>query len=190
MRIGTRHTRREKKWARAHLALAAAIPAITSHANAQDHLQTPPQATVAARPSTVGVAGEGHYSLLGDDRYRSPGLAVALSLTPLPVDFGNLYAENIAWAIGYTTGELALSGAMMWLGGSHMCHDSPRCGDWSDSERDVLIGLVAGYVALKLVAGVHAGAAARSFNEAHAATWLPVVIPNQGGASAGWVARF
>jgi hypothetical protein len=107
------------------------------------------------------------HGLLGDSHYRSPGLAVALSLTPLPVDFGNLYAENLAWGVTYTGLELALMVPMMWLAGRHMGHDG-NADRWSSGEKAFFIGNIAAYVVVKLIAGLHAGSAARSFNAAHA----------------------
>ena len=116
---------------------------------------------------------EGHEAHAGphmtqhllDSSYRSPGLAVALSLTPLPVDFGNLYAESLDWGIAFTALELSTALPFMWLGFGHMCHGlSNDCGQWSVSERNLAIGLVSAYVVEKLIAGWHAGHAAREFN--------------------------
>lgn len=106
----------------------------------------------------------GHGLPMVDAEYRSPGLAVALSLTPLPVDFGNLYAENLAWGVAYTGLELALMIPMMVLVGSHMDHGGNADQRWSSGEQVAAVSLVSVYVLVKLVAGLQAGAAARSFN--------------------------
>jgi hypothetical protein len=111
-----------------------------------------------------------------------------LSLTPVPVDFGNLYAENVSWGIAYTGAQLALGGAMMWMGGSRMCHGA--CGDWSDTDRNAIVGFAAGYVLVKLVAGVHAASAASAFNEAHRPAGQPILVPAREGALLGWGVRF
>ena len=131
------------------------------------------------------MMGGHHHSLWGDEHYRSPGLAFALSLTPLPVDLGNLYAENLGWAIVYTSLEIGLGTGMVVLGARHMCH-SQSCDSWSDRETGFMIGFAAAYVAVKLVAGIHAGAAARSFNHVHAPTASIGVAPSSGGATLLW----
>lgn len=122
-------------------------------------------------------------------QYRSPGVAAALSLTPLPVDFGNFYAENIAGGIAYTSGELLLGGTMMWMGSSHMCwHDERGCGGWSTTESWTMVGLVTAYVAVKIVAGVQAASAAEAFNQAHGTALL--LTGDRNGASAGFRVQF
>lgn len=128
-------------------------------------------------------------------RYRSPspGLAAALSLTPVPIDFGNLYAENVGWAMGYTSGELTLMTGMMWLGAGHMCHSRDRCGDWSDVETGGMIALAIGYVGVKVISGFHAASAARDFDDFHQTSrprLVPVLTPTHGGASVGLTASF
>jgi len=76
--------------------LASTILLVATRASAQD--APPPPPTVAPPPQVIIVTDRPHATLFGDVRYRSPGVAVALSLTPVPVDFGNLYAENVGWA--------------------------------------------------------------------------------------------
>lgn len=147
-----------------------------------------PPSAPALPPSSAPMQGHAmpmmmgghHHSLWGDERYRSPGLAFALSLTPLPVDFGNLYAENLGWGIVYTGIELGLGTGMMLIGADHMCH-SRDCDRWTGSETGFMIGFVAAYVAVKFVAGIQAGAAARSFNQVR----IPSVgiAPSAGGAT-------
>lgn len=131
-----------------------------------------------------------HHFLLGDSDYRSPGLAVALSLQPLPVDFGNLYAENLGWGVAYTAIEVSLMAPMMWLGGSHMHHGLNDDRTWSSGEKGAMIGLVSGYVAVKLVSGLHAGYAAKAFNRAYEPAPLAFVAPTPGGALLGWGRAF
>lgn len=128
----------------------------------------------------------------GHERPRSPGLAVALSLTPVPVDFGNLYAENIGWGIAYTAAQLALAVPMMWSAGSHMGSGYAGSSSWSISDRNTLIVLASGYVAVKLVAGLHAAHAVEGFNRAQQrpARLSAVVVPAAGGAAAFASLRF
>jgi hypothetical protein len=146
---------------------------------------------VAAPPAPAPIASQAqphraYRGILGDSQYRSPGLAVALSLTPLPVDFGNLYAENLGWGIVYTAFELSLMAPMMWLAGGHMDHGRDNTRSWSDSERNAMFGLAGGYVLVKLAAGLHAGYAARAFNRESSANGLAFVAPTPGGALVTW----
>ena len=153
------------KWSTLSMVIVAAWLA-NGEALAQSS-DAPDATTVQAsadHPVSMGHhPGHGWFSGLG---YRSPGLAAALSLTPVPVDFGNLYAENLGWGIAYTSVELSLATAMMLVGGSHMGMGHADGNAWSDRDRNVVIGLVAGYVVTKLAAAVHASYAARDFNEA------------------------
>ena len=144
----------------------------------------PPPPGPPPAPVSYGTRHD-HHGLFSDSSYRSPGLAVALSLTPLPVDFGNFYAENLGWGVAYTAIEVSLLAPMMWVTGSHMGHGGVDDRRWSDGERGAMIGLLAGYVAVKLIAGLHAGAAARGFNRTYA-HGAPFALPTRGGAVAGW----
>ncbi len=142
--------------------------------------------SVPAQPTVYISAEPGAFG----PRDRSPGLALALSLTPVPVDFGNLYAENVAWGLAYTGGELLLAGGMIWLGADHMCHHPGSCSAWSASETVGMSEMVVGYVAIKILSGLHAAHAATDFDaKRRVAAWAPVVAPLQSGASmslAGW----
>jgi hypothetical protein len=141
-------------------------------------------------PQVLVVPDHGHHSLLGDSTYRSPGLAVVLSLTPVPIDFGNFYAENLGWGIAYTALEVSLMAPMMWLAGNHMDHQRFDERRWSDGERAAMIGLVTGYVAVKMVAGLHAGYAAREFNRRAAPQTTAFVLPTNHGAELVWRRTF
>ncbi len=152
------------KWSNFSMVMVAVWLA---HGEALAQTSSEPEAT-AAHASVDHPVSMRHHSGHGwfsDSDYRSPGLAAALSLTPMPVDFGNLYAENLGWGIAYTSVELSLATAMMLVGGSHIGMGHGGGNPWSDSDRNVVIGLVAGYVVTKLAAAVHASYAARDFNE-------------------------
>jgi hypothetical protein len=127
--------------------------------------------------------------LLGDGNYRSPGLAVALSLQPLPIDFGNLYAENLGWGIAYTAIEVSLMAPMMWMTSAHMNHGGGADRNWSGMETGAMAGFVSGYVLIKLASGLHAGYAARRFNRAYEPTTTALVAPAPGGALLVWSGR-
>ena len=125
--------------------------------------------------------------------YRSPGLAVVLSLTPMPVDFGNLYAGNIAWGVAYTAIELGLMAPMIWIAADHgMGHGySGTSNSWTATDRNWMIGLASGYVVVKLVSGLHAGRAAEAFNrDQHEHRISAVIVPSGGGAMALASLRF
>ena len=130
-------------------------------------------------------AVEGHHEAA--PAYRSPGLAAVLSLTPLPVDFGNFYTDNVGWGVAYTALELGLAAPMMWLAADRgMGHGySGSANGWSSGDRNAMLGLVSGYVVVKLVAGLHAAHNAEVFNhehQSHGAT--ATIVPANGGAMA------
>lgn len=116
---------------------------------------------------------------------------MALSLTPMPIDFGNLYAENFGWGMVYTTVELGLAVPLIWLGTRHMCgHHSEECDAWTDSERSWGVGLLGGYVGVKLLSAIHAGYAARAYNDARREERAGfLVFPLSDGAALGWMAE-
>lgn len=152
--------------------------------------QSVPAAAPGPQPYAAGhVTPDSHQRqpfLFGPSTYRSPGLAVALSLQPLPIDIGNLYAENLGWGIAYTAVEVALLAPMMWMTGQHMNHGNGDDRHWSGMESGMMVGFISGYVAVKLVAGLHAGYAARAFNRAFEDRGMAIVVPTAGGAFLTW----
>ena len=122
--------------------------------------------------------------------YRSPGLAVALSLQPLPIDFGNFYAENLGWGIACTAVEVSLMMPMMWFVGRHMDHNEVGDSSWSSGERTGMVGLMAGYVLVKLIAALNAGHTAQELNRRSAPRWSALIVPAAGGAVPTWHIRF
>lgn len=136
-------------------------------------------------------------TLVVHDGYRSPGLAAALSLTPMPVDFGNFYAENPEMGIVWTAAETGLMAAMMWSsweGGMMMRQDDDRDGNgsgdrWTSADRDRTAALVAAYVGVKLVSALQASQSARLHNERLARVHAGIV-PVEGGAFAAVTIRF
>lgn len=130
------------------------------------------------------------------DGHRSPGLAAALSLTPMPVDFGNFYAENPEMGIVWTAAETGLMAAMMWSAwdGSMMGHGYDRDGDrardrWTAADRDRTAALVAGYVGVKLVSALQASQSARVHNERLARVEAGI-LPADGGVFGVMAVRF
>lgn len=124
--------------------------------------------------------------MFGDRTYRRPGIAAALSLQPLPIDFGNLYAENVGWGIAYTAVEASLLAPMMWMTGTHMNHGTGGDRTWSSMETDAMIGFTSGYVLVKIASAVHAGYAAGKFNERYAPRMTAWVAPVREGALLVW----
>ncbi len=174
------------------MAIAAAFSALAIGAS-------PARAQCASPDLHLGHAGHaGHGDAVAVEEHheirawRSPGLAAALSLTPVPVDFGNFYAEHVAWGVAYTSLEVALMTPMMFLVADHgMGHSYYGTRNpWSDSERNWMIGLVTGYVVVKAVAGLHAARNAEEFNREHAPRISAAVVPTGNGALAMAGLRF
>lgn len=148
--------------------------------------------TIAARPARAQHMGGGAHASGHDvleehheaPASRSPGLAAGLSLTPLPVDFGNLYAENIGWGIAYTTLELGLMAPMIFIAADHGMGHSATANAWTSRDRNWMIGLVSGYVAIKLVSALHAAHAAEVFNRDQRARFGAAIVPSANGATA------
>ena len=76
----------------------------------------------------------------------------------------------------------------MWLVGGHMSHGRDATRSWSAGERNDMIALMTGYLAVKLVAGVHAGYAAADFNRS--AVSAASLVPLHRGALAGATFQF
>lgn len=92
----------------------------------------------------------------GTGQTLRPGLALALSLTPAPIDIGNLYVGNAGWGATYTGAELTLAGGGVWLLASHRCSPASACHHWQRTDTRWGLGLLGLYSLLKLAAGLHA----------------------------------
>lgn len=169
------------------LVVVSVVFAHTARAQDRQPASEPGEAGPAVTaPATTQVSAPGHrHGLFGDSQFRSPGLAIALSLTPMPVDFGNLYAENLGWGIAYTAVEVSLVAPMMWLVGGHMDHGRDDTRRWSDGERNTMIALGIAYIVVKLAAGVHAGYAAGDFNDREAGVPHATMVLLRDGAAGG-----
>ncbi len=157
-----------------------AMPAPPVIAAPSPAMPAPPFATAPspAMPPPVYVFGEPHY--------RSPGLAVALSLQPLPIDLGNFYAENLGWGVAYTAIEVSLLAPMMWMTGEHMNHGMGDDRTWSGRETGTMMGLVSGYIVVKVISGLHAGYAAQAFDRFYEPRTTALIAPVRGGALLTW----
>lgn len=158
------------------LAMIAAFLAPGGAALAQSH-DAAPAAVIVAR-----------------DDYRSAGLAAALSLTPMPVDFGNFYAENPQMGVVWTAAETGLMAAAMWSSweGGMMGHDRGGAGPrarWSAADRDRTVALGVAYVGIKLVSALQASHSASAHNE-RLARVRAGVLPTGRGAVAVMGVRF
>ena len=158
------------------LAMIAALFARGGAAFAQSH---------DAAPAAVIVA---------QDDYRSAGLAAALSLTPMPVDFGNFYAENPQMGVVWTAAETGLMAAAMWSSwdGGMMGHNRDGAGSrtrWTAADRDRTVALGVAYVGVKLVSALQASQSASAHNERLARVQAGV-LPTGRGAVAVVVVRF
>lgn len=83
------------------------------------------------------------------DKNKSIELAVALSLQPLPIDFGNFYAGNSSRAILYTAGELGIfiPTVVMIANGRNT----------SESNRTITYSLIGTYLLIKIISAFDAG---------------------------------
>lgn len=143
----------------------SAAPMVTLGSASHARATAVPQASIVP---AHGMAMHAYSHADGVTPTPSPGLAAALSLTPLPVDFGNLYVGDIGWAMACTAVEVSIMAPGMWFLGQHMGHGDDADGRWSSTEQGLVIGLLAGYVAVKVVAGLHAASVARDLNAAQA----------------------
>ncbi len=145
-------------------------------------------ALVLALAPAVATAHEPGADVYHTTSQRSPGIAAALSLTPMPVDFGNFYAENVEAGILFTTVEVGIMGAAMWTarwgGGMHGRYDD-REGPTA-AEREQLALLAGAYVAVKVASALQAADAAERYNARRHAFFAP--LPD--GAVAGVTIRF
>lgn len=165
--------------------LAARSPAASAQDSAPPLAVSPSPAMPApppvASPSPTMPAPPPVY-IFGEPRYRSPGLAVALSLQPLPIDLGNFYAENLGWGVTYTAMEVSLLAPMMWMTGEHMNHGMGADRTWSGRETGTMMGLVSAYVVVKVISGLHAGYAAQAFDRFYEPRTTALIAPVRGGA--------
>lgn len=126
--------------------------------------------------------------MMGHGHERSPGLAAVLSLTPMPIDFGNFYAENWGWGVGYTVGEVAVFTPMVVLAASSGWghHNAQDDDEWTREEAVAFYSLLGGFVVLKTVAAIHAARATEAYNAHRAAhptaTLAPLVTKGGTGA--------
>lgn len=165
--------------------IVLAVAAIAKESVAfADESAPPPAPPIASAPPPSPP-----LPLVGDAQHRSPGLAVALSLQPLPIDFGNFYAENLGWGVFYSAVEVSLLAPMMWMTGSHMDHGTNDQRSWSGMETGAMAGMISGYVLLKVISGVHAGYAAREFDQRQGTGTMGFVVPTSGGAMLAWGGR-
>lgn len=99
---------------------------------------------------------------------KSPALAAMLSLQPIPIDLGSLYAGNWERGIIYTAAQIALFVPAVVLIGEnsrwrHHYYDPARYypdddrWTWSRAERERFYYLVGGYVLVKLISAFDAG---------------------------------
>lgn len=142
------------------------LPAFGASALAAAEHATPPTEPPVAAPveavvtAPAGPASHGMPHLRHGARYvltRGEVMAVAaLSMQPLPIDFGNLYVGN--WRFGVlSTGVQAgilTAGTVLLVENLRLAHRRTDGDDrlaWSSGHRNALYGLAGGYVLSKLV---------------------------------------
>lgn len=156
----------------AGLASAALVVSFAGVAHAEPTPESSPR--ISSGSPTLQVSTERFGSTSG---YRNPFTAALLSLTPLPVDFGNFYAENRTWGFIYSGTELALTGGIVAIGAQHVGANHP---DWTNAQGYGLAALAGGYLLVKVIAAGHAISAARSYSREHLAFG---VAPSRHGAA-------
>ncbi len=113
------------------------------------------------------VLAQHHHGDQWSSSRKSPAIAAALSLQPLPMDLGSFYAGNWERGAIYTTAEIALFIPIVVLisqnsNWGHHRYDSYYYADanrrtWTDAERNRFYYLVGGYFLVKLISALDAG---------------------------------
>ncbi|MFC1650047.1 hypothetical protein ACFL2X_00605 [Candidatus Latescibacterota bacterium] len=137
----------------------------TANLAAAQELSNDSNAISNSQKSSHMMGSMGHWN-----EEKSPGIAALLSLQPMPVAFGNFYADDWEKGILYTSLELGLFiPGMMLLGDRHMghshmgghyfdhSHDDETEHKWTDNDRTLFYSLLAGYVAVKIISAFDAG---------------------------------
>jgi hypothetical protein len=142
-----------------------------------------------AADSESQTAPREEQSVWSDDE-KSSGLAVALSLTPLPIDFGNFYANNSGWATLYTGAELGLAGTIVWFGSEQLCWRKGYECNFSTPDAWTMGALITAYVGVKIGAAVHASSAVRAYERERERSPKLALVPTSDGARAMLMTSF
>ncbi len=110
-----------------------------------------------------------------DGDKKSPSLAAALSLQPLPIALGQFYVGDWEKGILYTTAEVALAIPAVallsknrgWGHRSYYYYDDPYRQTWTDAERERFYYLAGGYLLVKIVSAFDAGYSAERYNRSN-----------------------
>jgi len=113
------------------------------------------------------VSAQHHHSGQWASSKKSPAIAAALSLQPLPVDLGSFYAGNWERGIVYTAAEIALFVPAVVLlaensNWGHHRYDAYYYGDparrtWTNADRNRFYYIVGGYFLIKVISAFDAG---------------------------------
>jgi hypothetical protein len=139
---------------------------------------------LAAEPELRTEPGEEQFVWRGGE--KSPSLAAGLSLTPLPIDFGNFYAGSPSWGLVYSGAELAVAGTIVWWGTEHLCWFQAADCTYRTESAWVAGAMFTGYVAIKIRAAFHADAAARKYNRERLPELALMPAPDGGRAIVRW----
>ena len=113
------------------------------------------------------VVAQHHHSDQWSSSKKSPAMAAALSLQPLPMDLGSFYAGNWERGIVYTAAEIVLFVPAIILiaeksnwghhrYGSYYYVESSRK-TWTNAERNRLYYFAGGYFLIKVISAFDAG---------------------------------
>lgn len=113
------------------------------------------------------MVAQHHHSDQWASSKKSPAIAAALSLQPLPLDLGSFYAGNWERGIVYTAAEIALFVPAVVLlaensNWGHHRYDAYYYGDparrtWTDADRNRFYYIVGGYLLIKVISAFDAG---------------------------------
>ena len=113
------------------------------------------------------VVAQHHHSDERSASKKSPTIAAALSLQPLPMDLGSFYAGNWERGVIYSAAEIALFVPAVVLlaensNWGHHRYDAYYYGDparrtWTNADRNRFYYIVGGYLLIKVISAFDAG---------------------------------
>ncbi|MGD0725296.1 MAG: hypothetical protein ABSB63_07005 [Spirochaetia bacterium] len=114
-----------------------------------------------------------------DSGERSPAVAALLSLTPMPIAFGQFYAGD--WATGLLfsfveTAEAATTIGVVVYEGTTMMHAGVPIRDWDSTGQVVFFSALGSFVITKFVDALTAGLAADAYNKKQSAGKVSLVV--------------
>ena len=110
---------------------------------------------------------------------RSPAVAALLSLTPMPIAFGQFYAGDWATGLLFSLVETAEAATMIGIlvyEGTTMMHGGVPIRDWDSTGQVVFFSALGSFVVTKFVDAFTAGMAADAYNKKQSAERVSLVV--------------